>query len=285
MVPWLKENYPKYDRKTLVTMIKETFGEDVKPNQITSFCNYYNIKSTRFFHTEEELDWLRENYPKYDRNTLAPIFNKQFNRNITPSTLSTLCSDYKIKSGRTGYFKKKYPKEYIDWLQEHSTESIKTLLPIFNKHFNTNLGYYALRGLMYNYVIRPETYNPNEFRKNNKRAPVNKERNTQFGVLVKTAKRIYNSTYNCADGTKPIWEYKHRQIWEQHYGPIPKDHIVIFLDGNKKNCDISNLQCIPRSIHGPMCLNNFYNHSKEITQAGIEILQTEKLIKEEYDNA
>ena len=42
----------------------------------------------------------------------------------------------------------------------------------------------------------------------------------------------------------------HRITWEQHYGPIPKDHIVVFKDGDSSNCSPTNLACIPRSDLG-----------------------------------
>lgn len=39
---------------------------------------------------------------------------------------------------------------------------------------------------------------------------------------------------------------KHRYIWEQHNGPIPKGYNIQFKDGNKHNCDINNLYMISR---------------------------------------
>lgn len=43
------------------------------------------------------------------------------------------------------------------------------------------------------------------------------------------------------------WVLKHRYIYEQHHKTIiPKTHIVIFLDGNKLNCDIDNLALISK---------------------------------------
>jgi hypothetical protein len=41
----------------------------------------------------------------------------------------------------------------------------------------------------------------------------------------------------------------HRVIWEDHFGPIPKDHILLFRDENRENCDISNLECVTRAEH------------------------------------
>ena len=45
------------------------------------------------------------------------------------------------------------------------------------------------------------------------------------------------------------WRLKHNVVWEEHNGPIPKGSIVIFLDGNPTNLDISNLYCITRAEH------------------------------------
>ncbi|QIK58792.1 HNH endonuclease [Dysgonomonas sp. HDW5A] len=40
---------------------------------------------------------------------------------------------------------------------------------------------------------------------------------------------------------------KHRHVWEQHNGSIPKGYNIQFKDGNKHNCDIENLYMISRA--------------------------------------
>lgn len=42
---------------------------------------------------------------------------------------------------------------------------------------------------------------------------------------------------------------KHRWLWEQANGPIPKGHIVVFRDGNPQNCELDNLKLISRQDH------------------------------------
>lgn len=37
---------------------------------------------------------------------------------------------------------------------------------------------------------------------------------------------------------------KHRWVWEQAHGKIPKGHIIAFRDGNKQNCELKNLQMV-----------------------------------------
>lgn len=72
------------------------------------------------------------------------------------------------------------------------------------------------------------------------------------------------------------WKLKHRHIYEQHYGFITKGYKVIFLDGNKRNFDISNLKAI--SPHEELIMNeyNLRFNKKELTESGYIIAQIEK---------
>lgn len=42
------------------------------------------------------------------------------------------------------------------------------------------------------------------------------------------------------------WKQVHRIVWEEHNGPIPDSHVIVFKDGNKLNCDIANLKMLTR---------------------------------------
>lgn len=43
------------------------------------------------------------------------------------------------------------------------------------------------------------------------------------------------------------WKFLAHVTREEHNGPIPKGHALIFLDGNKKNCSIDNLELITKA--------------------------------------
>lgn len=43
-----------------------------------------------------------------------------------------------------------------------------------------------------------------------------------------------------------IWKWKHRLIWENNNGPIPKGHAIVFRDGNTSNFSIENLELVTR---------------------------------------
>ena len=35
--------------------------------------------------------------------------------------------------------------------------------------------------------------------------------------------------------------------WTREHGPVPRGKVVIFLDGDKQHCDVSNLLCVSRA--------------------------------------
>lgn len=64
---------------------------------------------------------------------------------------------------------------------------------------------------------------------------------------------------------------KHRLVYEQTHGEIPKGHIVIFLDGDKQNFESDNLYAVNRWVHRMMCQDGYFTElgSKELTLAAI----------------
>lgn len=49
------------------------------------------------------------------------------------------------------------------------------------------------------------------------------------------------------DGSPRFVKKKH-WVWEQHRGPIPSGHLILQRDGDFRNCDIDNLECVSRSV-------------------------------------
>lgn len=69
------------------------------------------------------------------------------------------------------------------------------------------------------------------------------------------------------------WRMKHVVIWEQENGPVPKGSCVIFLDGNKQNTNIKNLQMIKRKTLARMNQNGLIFDNPEFTKTGICIAE------------
>lgn len=58
---------------------------------------------------------------------------------------------------------------------------------------------------------------------------------------------------------------KHRVVYEQHFGAIPKGYNVQFKDGDKRNFSPDNLELVSKS--GNMRRNTVHNYPKEISLA------------------
>lgn len=62
--------------------------------------------------------------------------------------------------------------------------------------------------------------------------------------------------------------FVHREVWEKHHGAIPQGKMVSFLDGNKDNCDISNLILIDNDINLEMNRRKLRFEDQELTRTG-----------------
>jgi hypothetical protein len=77
--------------------------------------------------------------------------------------------------------------------------------------------------------------------------------------------------YKVADSK---WILYHQKIWIDANGPIPEKHIITFKDGNTRNCQLENLQCI--SMKEQMARNTIQRFPEEIQEV---IKLTSKLNK------
>lgn len=75
-----------------------------------------------------------------------------------------------------------------------------------------------------------------------------------------------------------IFRLKHRYIWEQHNGPIPKGCNIQFKDGNRLNCSIENLYMISRTDQ--VANNSIIRYPVNIRTAIRRVSKINKLIKQ-----
>lgn len=84
------------------------------------------------------------------------------------------------------------------------------------------------------------------------------------------------------------WKLKHRVIWEQHNGKIPKGMIVIFKDNNPLNCTLDNLLLISKDENLKMNrigANEYTGIEKEVLLNSIRLKNSikSKYRKRDYD--
>ena len=76
------------------------------------------------------------------------------------------------------------------------------------------------------------------------------------------------------------WVLKHRLVWEKEFGAIPDGHVLIFRDGDRGNCDISNLVLVKREIATIMSRNSMFSDNEQLNDFGINIAKAVLVLAE-----
>lgn len=194
----------------------------------------------------------------------------------------------------------RFTKEEVEWLKSyipgHSYADIaetfsQQFRPITseqahafckNRHIPTGRkGYFKKGHPSWNKGKHPETrgrmaetqFKPGNIPHNYK--PVGSERITCDGYV----------EVKIADPNK--WRLKHRVVWEEHNGPVPRGYSIIFKDGDRTNCTIDNLIMLTRDEHALMTIKRLRSHDPELTDAGYKVIKLSKRLRElrNYDYA
>ncbi|MHB1420737.1 MAG: HNH endonuclease signature motif containing protein [Bacillota bacterium] len=187
---------------------------------------------------------------------------------------------------------RKYSPEHVEFIRANITgRHFKELTAMFNKQFGTNLKVSTMVSLadrngLHNGIDTRlnKGCEATQFKKGH--VPANKGRKgvdgwepTQFkkGHMPQNYKPVGTERVNgddyvdikVADPNK--WKGKHIIIWEQNNGPVPKGHVVIFGDGNRRNFEPNNLLLVSRKQLVRLNQNNLIQSDTELTKTGIII--------------
>lgn len=98
----------------------------------------------------------------------------------------------------------------------------------------------------------------------------------EVGTEVKRFSKGYYYWLIKLPGVKKL-QYKHRHVWQQHYGPIPKGYNIQFKDRNTLNCNIENLYMISRQEQCKQ--NSIHSYPKEVVKTIRLVTKLNKTIK------
>ena len=73
--------------------------------------------------------------------------------------------------------------------------------------------------------------------------------------------------------------FKHHVVWEAEHGKIPAGHVLRFIDGNRQNCNIDNLVCIPKSVNVQLNRMKFGEMPVEVRGTVIAIARLEAQLR------
>lgn len=229
-------------------------------------------------YTNEQNDFIKQNAEKYTVNDLTKIFNHKFNTSFSSKSI------YKkvIRMGLKCIIKHPMQGErhqYTDtekkWLEEnYDSYSNQELVVLFNCQFKCKVSARKLSEFCSQKLKKHKIINSGWAIKGQRARnllPIGTERIQKDGtVLIKVTDIPYNESNIDNPQWTLNWMPKQRYIYEKHYGSIPENYFVIFLDGNKNNFELDNLYCVNRTIHFMMSKNGWYTTNKDNTLAALK---------------
>lgn len=171
---------------------------------------------TRWIWTDERIAWLREYAPGHSINEIADEFERRWGWRPSVSSLKNAKVEFNARSRTNGgRFKKGCAGGFTS--DEHKQAFLE-----------------AGRATRFKKGQMPH----------NGHKPVGSERVDSYGYTwVKVAMRKKNP-----GSAHDNWIEKHRLVYEQHYGPVPPDHCILFADHDRSNFDPENLVAVPNRL-------------------------------------
>jgi hypothetical protein len=163
-------------------------------------------------YTKKQIHFLRIGYKKWPIPELTAQFNSRFKQKRNRGSIEAAVNNRRFLSGRTGCFE----KGFIPW--NSGTKGMGIC--------KRNSGTFKKGNTPGN--IKPMGY----------------ERISADGYIEKKIRER-----NPYTGAPTRFKMKQVLVWEKKYGPIPKNKIIVFLDGDQLNCRINNLELISRAEH------------------------------------
>lgn len=81
--------------------------------------------------------------------------------------------------------------------------------------------------------------------------------------------------------TRNNWQFVHILLWEQHNGPVPDGHNVVFRDKDRSNVVIENLECISRADNARR--NTIHRYPRELKNAIRLAAKLKRLVNEKQN--
>jgi len=168
-----------------------------------------------------------------------------------------------------------YTQEEENWLKDNVDNFANSigLAKAFNIRFKSKRNAPAIRKKI-SYLLPKHKYGHSGgkekgFGSSVTASPIGSERWTGGYLYIKIADKPLPKKFTTADIRKN-WVAKHRLVWEREHGEIPKDGIVVFLDGDRSNFDLDNLYCTSKKITATMIRNKWFSENRDITLAAIK---------------
>lgn len=233
----------------IAELFQEKFGIEVTEGQIKSFKANHKIKSDvprsrvtgdEGLFTREQKEFISQNVEGRLNQELADLVNEKFDLQITARQMNTYKKNHSLTSGVDCRFPK------------GSTPANKGTKGLYNVGGNRT---------SFKKGQQPKNYKP-----------VGYERIDRDGyTLIKVSDE---------GPWQERWKHKHKVIWEEKHGPIPKGHVILFADQNKQNINLDNLIMIKQSQLSVLNKKGLLYKDAELTRTGLVMVDIYRKISE-----
>lgn len=251
------------------------------------------MKMTKY--SAEIDDYLRQIVPGTTFKEVTAKVNEKFGRDLTVKQVKAHCNNLKLRNGcRHGLQAGQsllFTKEEQDFIAAHYKGILTAdLTDMLNKEFGKDYKPSQLRAYKKNRHMASGV--DSTFRATGRRYKLPKgtrmpgsekgwfkkgqmpHNHLEVGAQVFT----FDGYIKVKIAEPNYWEFLHKLVWQEANGPIPPDHNIIFLDGNRQNCSLENLYCIPKDEYG--ALQSLRSENPEITLTAAAVVKLKYLALE-----
>lgn len=185
-----------------------------------------------------------------------------------------------------------YSEEEVEFMRLNCKgRSYQELTNLFNEKFLTSLTLKQIKAAMKNRGFtngRDARFKPGQVPHNKNKKGIRVSPETEFkpghipaNYMPVGSERINTEGYldvKVADPNK--WRAKHRIVYEQLHGPVPKGNVIIFADGNKLNLDPNNLLMVTRGELAVMNHSGLIFKDSDLTKSGHLVARLKMKISE-----
>lgn len=213
-------------------------------------------------YSQAEIDYIKANIVGTPYKKLAEQLNKTFNTDRSYQSVKRFCNkNLKLSN----YVNKWSDDEKLYLINNCNNKSYSELAKEVSKVIGVNRT--ANQVMNECYFLGVKNNRDTRYKKGHKvwnEKPILHERKGSNGKTYLKVSNDRSRTRSNSHNSDKNYVIKHNYIWEQAYGKIPDDCVVIFADGNKDNFDLDNLICIPISVKQMMNANGWQFLNNEL---------------------
>lgn len=260
---FVKTHAPGMRDRELAELCNRELGTSFTPQSLKSFRGNYGYRNYMGQWSKEDYWKYQDRYPRgmyefirdnswgVSSKEMAELCNQKFGTTWSATGMKQFRQRHGIKSGETGWYQKGHvPGNKGKKLEEYVTDPERAK---------------AIREKMAKTQFKKGHHPANEL---------------PIGSIVTNDEGYKLRKKQNEGGLWNRWEFLHRAVWREHYGEIPEGMMIVFRDGDRANCDISNLMMISKQENAALNKLGLRSEDPDLTEAAVNLVRLRLAVKE-----